>query len=160
MEGPRRCWIPISPNPLIFALARDGSELLVSPGGMDLPISPLWSIPLPAGEPRQLGSVEAQWADVFPDGRIVFSTGKELYVADKDGSNPRKLFSSSGGAAGAWNPAVSPDVEGIAFATELDGSSALAEIAPDGTGFRIVCEAPVVPGGVPTGNISVSDSPW
>jgi len=125
-------------DPLIFALARDGSELLVSPGGMDLTISPLWSIPLPAGEPRQLGNIMAQWADLFPDGHIVFSTGKELYVADKDGSNPRKLFSGSGGATGAWNPAVSPDGGRIAFATQIDGSSALAEIAPDGTDFRIL----------------------
>jgi hypothetical protein len=55
------------------------------------------AIPLPAGEPRRLGSIEAQDADLFPDGRILFSKGKDLYIAEKDGSQPRKLLSASDG---------------------------------------------------------------
>src|SRR5271165_5451371 len=77
-------------SPQLSAVAPDGSALLVLLGGMDAATGPLWSVPLPAGEASRLGNVEGQWASHFPDGRIVFSTTSELYVTDKDGSNPRK----------------------------------------------------------------------
>jgi len=126
-------------NPRLIALAPDGSSLLAALGGMDAPVGPLWSIPLPAGEPRPLGRIEGQAADFFPDGRFVFSTVTALYVADKDGSNSRKLYSGRGEA---YNPTVSPDGRRIAFGTQTAGSWALAEIAPDGTDFRILIQGP------------------
>ena len=76
-------------NPQLVALAPDGSQLLALVGGLDLLTSPMWSIPLPAGEPRRVGSVEAEAADIFPDGRIVFADTKELFVTEKDGSNTK-----------------------------------------------------------------------
>ena len=121
-------------DPQLAALAPDGSALLAVPGGTDaLTTGPLWSIPLPAGEPRRLGGIEAQWADFFPDGRIVFSNSKELFVANKDGSDQRKLFSPAGNA---WNPAVSPDGTRIACATGSTSGYSLAEIAANGTDYR------------------------
>jgi eukaryotic-like serine/threonine-protein kinase len=117
----------------LVSLAPDGSALLVLLGGMDAATGPLWSIPLPAGEPRRLGGIEAQHADLFPDGRIVFSNAKELFAADKDGSNPRKLFSFAGDA---WSPVVSPDGRRIVFATEESSDYSLFEIAADGTELR------------------------
>ena len=140
------------PNPQITSLALDGSELLAFSGGIDVPTSPLWSIPLPAGEPRRLGNIDGQFADFFPDGHIVFSTTKELYLVDKDGSNPRKLYSS---AAGAWNPAVSPDSTRVAFTTMTDGRLTLAEIAPDGTNFRILLKGACCARWSPDGNYLV-----
>jgi Tol biopolymer transport system component len=122
-------------NPQITALAPDGSAFLAFAGGLDIPTSPMWSIPLPAGEPRRLGSIDGQYADFFSDGRVVFSTTKELYIADKDGSNPRKLYSGPGGA---WNPSVSPDGRRIAFTTTTDSLVTLAEITPDGTNVRVL----------------------
>jgi eukaryotic-like serine/threonine-protein kinase len=121
-------------DPQLAALAPDGSALLAVPGGTDaLTTGPLWSIPLPAGEPRRLGAIEAQWADFFPDGRIVFSNSKELFVADKNGSDTRKLFSPAGNA---WNPAVSPDGTRIACATGSTSGYSLSEIAANGTDYR------------------------
>ncbi len=106
---------------------------------MDAPVGQLWSIPLPAGEPRPLARLAAQAADFFPDGRFVFSTVTALYVADKDGSNPRKLYSGRGEV---YNPTVSPDGRRIAVGTQTGASFALAEIAPGGTDFRIVQPGP------------------
>ena len=127
-------------DPRLVALAPDGSALLAALGGLDAPVGPLWSIPLPAGEPRRLGRIEEQAADFFPDGRFVFSTVKGLYVADKDGSNPRQLYFGPGEEA--YNPTVSPDGRRIAFGKRTADSFALAEIAPDGTGFRILLQGP------------------
>jgi serine/threonine protein kinase len=78
-------------NPQITALSPDGSSLLALVGGFNDPVYPLWSIPLPAGEPRPVGEIQAQDAAFFPDGRIVFTRGRGLFVVEKDGSNPRKL---------------------------------------------------------------------
>jgi len=125
-------------DPQLTALAPDGSALLALPGGMDAPTGALWSIPLPAGEPRRLGDIETDGADFFPDGRIVFSNTKELYIADKDGSNPRKLLSV---AAGTYGPVVSPDGRRIIFATLVGGWVALAEVAADGTGLHTIVNA-------------------
>jgi DNA-binding winged helix-turn-helix (wHTH) protein/Tol biopolymer transport system component len=127
-------------DPRLVALAPDGSALLAALGGLDAPVGPLWSIPLPAGEPRRLEGIEGQAADFFPDGRFVFSTVKGLYVADKDGSHPRQLYFGPG--EGAYNPTVSPDGRRIAFGKPTADSFALAEIAPDGTGFRILLQGP------------------
>ena len=150
--GPTAPVVTKLPNPQITSLALDGSELLAFSGGIDVPTSPLWSIPLPAGEPRRLGNIDGQFADFLRDGRIVFSTTKELYLADKDGSNLRKLYS---GAGGAWNPAVSPDDTRVAFTTMTDGKLTLAEIAPDGTNFRVLLKGACCARWSPDGNYLV-----
>jgi len=123
-------------NPQVVALSADGSSLLALADGMDSPTAPLWSISLPAGEPRRLADIVAGWADYFPDRRIVFSYRGELYIADKDGASPQKLFSGAAGTQGAWSPEVSPDGRRIAFTTHLGNELAIAEIASDGSGFR------------------------
>ena len=69
--------------------------MLAFVGGMGDSAYPLWSIPLPAGEPRRL-SIDAQDANFFPDGRLFLAKGRDLFVVDKDGSNPRKLASMPG----------------------------------------------------------------
>ena len=97
-------------NPRIVGLAPEGSAILALVGGFADPALPVWSIPLPAGEPRRLGSAEAQDAAFFPDGRILLAKGTSLYVAENDGSNPRKLASFG---YSVWNPSVSPDGERI-----------------------------------------------
>src|SRR5260370_15407570 len=75
------------PNFQFTALSHDGSYLLGAAG--DAFVLPFWAVPLPAGEPRRLGSLEAQDADLFPDGRILFFKGNDLYIAEKDRSPPR-----------------------------------------------------------------------
>jgi Tol biopolymer transport system component len=93
---------------------------------------------LPAGEPRRLGSLEVLDAGVLPDGRFAFSTGTELFVADKDGSNPHKLVSVEGAI---WDPSVSPDGKRIVFRMAASNTNSLLEIATDGTGFGTILKA-------------------
>ena len=128
-------------SPQLSAVAPDGSALLVLLGGMDAATGPLWSVPLPAGEASRLGNVEGQWASHFPDGRIVFSTTSELYVTDKDGSNPRKLFATPG--ASTPSPIVSPDGKRIVFNASPGNDTnqySLAQITAEGTDFRTLLQ--------------------
>jgi serine/threonine protein kinase len=99
------------PNLQIADMAPDNSTLLALVGGFREPYS-AWLLPLPAGEPRRLGAIEAQDASFFPDGRIVFAKGVELYVAEKDGSSPHKLLDLP---RTVWSPSVSPDGKRVVF---------------------------------------------
>jgi Tol biopolymer transport system component len=54
---------------------------------------PLWSIPVPAGAARPLG-VSAYSAAWTPDGQMILSRGHDIYLADHNGANPRKLATS------------------------------------------------------------------
>jgi serine/threonine protein kinase len=121
------------PDPHIAGLTRDGSALLALDGGMAYGAFPLWSIPLPAGEPRRLGSVDGQDASFFPNDRLFVVKGRDLFVADKDGSNSRKLASMPGIVI-VEEPSVSPDGKRIAFTLYSRGwsTSALFEGAADG----------------------------
>ncbi len=142
-------------SPQLTAVAPDGSALLAVLGGMDAATGPLWSIPLPAGEPRRLGNIEAQWASYFPDGRIIFSTTSELYVADKDGSNPRKLFAMP--AASTPSPIVSPDGERITFNVSPSGGANQSRSPKSQRKeqiFVLCCKTPVVQHGFQTASIS------
>jgi eukaryotic-like serine/threonine-protein kinase len=99
-------------NPQITALSPDGSTLLALVGGfMDAAYS-LWSIPLPAGEPRRVAAIMTQDATFFPDGHIAYVQGTQLFVTEKDGSNPRKLIELPQFITA---PSVSPDAARIAL---------------------------------------------
>ena len=74
-------------------------------------------------------------AGVLPDGRITFSTGSDLFVAEKDGSNPHKLVSV---ADTIWDPSVSPDGTRIVFRMAGGKINSLHEIATDGTDLRTI----------------------
>jgi DNA-binding winged helix-turn-helix (wHTH) protein len=109
-------------RPFLAGISRDGSALLVvaKPTGWPFYGGPLWWVPLPAGEPRRLGSFDARYADIFPDGQIVFGQsiqGKDpkgtdrradYFITDKDGSNPQKLRSFPG----CDSPNCHPSAEG------------------------------------------------
>jgi eukaryotic-like serine/threonine-protein kinase len=135
------------PDFYVMGVKPDGSELLAG-----VPINTaygeffLWSIPLPAGEARRLGSFQSSGAaDVFPDGRIVFARSApgtdskgtdsrtDWFVADKDGLNPRKLVSLPGSVGGV---SIAPDGQRILLEENRDGVRRLLEIPADGTGFR------------------------
>ena len=98
------------PNFQFNALSQDGAYLLGAAG--DAFTLPFWAVPLPSGEPRLVGSIVAQDADLFPDGRILFCLDNGLYMAEKDGAQPRKLFSTEGIPV---EPSVSPDGERLVF---------------------------------------------
>ena len=79
-------------SPQLEALSADGASLLPLEASFQIPPYALWKILLPGGEARRMPGLDAQDADYFPDGRIVFARGTDLYVTESDGSNPRKLF--------------------------------------------------------------------
>ncbi len=133
-------------NSYVAGVKPDGSALVAAvPSNTNSPDAPLWSIPLPAGEPRRLGSLEAENSDIFPDGRIVFAQlvrGKDpkgtdsrtdWLIADKDGANPRKLVSFPGLVGDVW---VSPDGQRILLVQRQVGDRTLFEIGADGTDLR------------------------
>jgi serine/threonine protein kinase len=121
------------PDPQIEGIAPDGSSLLVFDGEVDL--KPIWKVPLPTGEPRRLRALEGQDGSFFPDGRVIFVKGADVYVADNDGSNSHKLLTTPGTA---WCPRVSPDGRQIVVLTYLAQQQALslAEVASDGSGYH------------------------
>jgi Tol biopolymer transport system component/predicted Ser/Thr protein kinase len=103
-----------------------------APGASAVP-APLWALPLPAGQPRRIGSlmgVDAAWS---PDGsEIVVARDRELYRASADGGNLRRIASVNG--LPLW-PRWSPDSSSIRF-TLFDyrlNTSSLWEVSSDGT---------------------------
>jgi serine/threonine protein kinase/Tol biopolymer transport system component len=132
-------------NPQIMSLARDGSALLVLSGYVASAKEALWSLPLPAGEARRLGQADVEDARFFPDGRILYSLDTGVFVADKDGSNQRKLEALSKYSAFMR---ISPDGTRLGFfVSEAGGTSwTVYEAAADGTGAHpILKSAPGLP---------------
>lgn len=143
-------------NAFVGGLTEDGSTLLV----LTTPPTPthltMWSLPLPAGEPRRLGDTDVNDAAIFPDGRLIYLLGSTVYVAEKDGSNPRKLDGISKYLAtqhfllinGA--PSVSPDGKRLAsgFFDDRTQTNTLFESAGDGTNAHAVLKGGI--GNLPT----------
>src|SRR5215467_4465537 len=127
-------------NPTIAGMMRDGSELIVLAGGGSKITYPLWAMPLPAGEPRRLGSAEVDAAGILPDDRVMFAAGKDLFIGDRDGSNPRKLVSLPGRIASVE---PSPDGKRILLQLDMKGDNTLDtyEVAADGTAVRAIRNA-------------------
>jgi DNA-binding winged helix-turn-helix (wHTH) protein/Tol biopolymer transport system component len=124
-------------NPQLVDLAPDQSFLLVSAAASNTAAGELWTIPIPTGTPRRLGEIVTRHAAFFPDGRLVFAKGNELYSADKDGSGVRKLLAVHDSI---YCPTVSPNGKQIVFRTSpLTGygtSNTLMETAADGSVSR------------------------
>jgi Tol biopolymer transport system component len=149
-------------DPETIAIAPDGSSLMVSDGQGDL--NPFWIVPLPTGEPRPLGTITGQDGSLFPDGRVVFAQHTDLFIAEKDGSNVRKLL-----AVGEYAvcPRVSPDGTRIIFLLVVpkEQSNILAEVSVDGSDYHEVMrgtsDAPVFCGAwTPDGNYVVTRRSW
>jgi hypothetical protein len=96
----------------ILGLSAEGSTLLTGSGMLYQDQSPLWEIPLPAGEPRQLAGFEGQDGSFAPDGRILLAQGEGVYLVQPDGLN-RKLLAKLNGVI--RSPSFSPDGKRIVF---------------------------------------------
>jgi DNA-binding winged helix-turn-helix (wHTH) protein/Tol biopolymer transport system component len=114
------------PSPTLTAM--DSSNLLAL--GEPYFYGSLWLLPLPAGEPRQLRNVVAQNASLTPDGHLIFSKDTSLYIAEKDGSNPRKLCDLP---SHVDSPVVSPDGKRIRLTVEGSYTKSLWEVNSDGS---------------------------
>ena len=119
------------PNTAIVGVSPSGSDLLYYAWVANELETPLWVMPALGGSPRRIGetTTDATWS---ADGRIVFTRGHDLYVADGDGDHPHKLADIAGFPV--W-PRWSPDGRVLRF-TEHDArkdSSFLWEVLADGT---------------------------
>src|SRR3974390_1157884 len=123
--------------PNVVGLTGEGSSLLALVGPDTQPALPLWLIPLPTGEPRRIGDVEAQDASFSPDGRILFSQGRNLYLAETDGSNPRKLLSAE---ARIEKAKFSPDSKHLVFTVVSSSASSIVVSNVDGSGRRAIVD--------------------
>ena len=116
--------IPLE-NPFIADAAHDGSELLLTGGNNPfLGKNPFWSLPLPAGSPRRLGSLIGHDPVWGPRGQLLFGQGNDIFLAEHDGATPRKLLTAP---AVPMNIALSPDESRIRF-TALDPVTSLSEL--------------------------------
>ena len=75
-------------------ISPDGSELLVASGAPGL--QPLGVLPLPAGAPRPIGDLKGHYPAWTPDGHLIYAVDSEIFTADQDGTNPRKLAATQG----------------------------------------------------------------
>ena len=111
-------------------LSPDASALLISPIGEQRE----WIQPLPAGEARSLTFDQGGSPRFFSDGRMAFSLGSSLYIANGDGSNRHKLVEVQGGVD---TPAISPDGKRIRFNfTDDNLLYSLWGINADGSGLH------------------------
>jgi Tol biopolymer transport system component len=135
--------IPISlRSPVPFDFSQTHSGLLVGAGVFELPSieQPLWVLPLPGGPPHRLGDIVARDACWAPDGsRLSFVNGKDVFVAEANGSEIRKLVSADGFDDASWIR-FSPDETRLRFSvfkqSRLGDEMEIMEIAADGSGLR------------------------
>jgi DNA-binding winged helix-turn-helix (wHTH) protein/Tol biopolymer transport system component len=122
-------------SPAVAGIAPDASLLLVLQGGS--PVSrPVWEVPLPAGDPMRIGNLEAHEASITPDGRLLLCNIKDLWIAEKDGSNPRKILTLKEGHFGGAE--MSPDGRRIVFTRYADVGIELYVANGDGSGMRLL----------------------
>jgi eukaryotic-like serine/threonine-protein kinase len=125
-------------NPLLAGLTGDGSSLLVLTGSPFPSTFSTWALPIPAADARRIGDAEISDASIFPDGRLVYAAGSPVFVADRDGSNPRKLEEISNYGL---VPGVSPDGKRFVFSFKNNAHTrAIYEAASDGTGLHTVLQ--------------------
>jgi Tol biopolymer transport system component len=105
---------PIGIRRIVAASANRHELLVLSSAGDALPSeSPLIVLPLPAGAPHRVGDILAHDASWSADGtKIVYANGHELYVANSDGTESRRLAALPNRA---WWPRWSPDGQVVRF---------------------------------------------
>jgi len=112
------------------------SELLLPAAPRSDTESALWVLPVPGGQPRRIGQIFAVGAAWSPSGNeIAYTTLRDLYRANRDGSNARKLATVSG--IPIW-PRWSPDGSRLRF-TALNqqlSTRTLWEVRADGSQLR------------------------
>jgi serine/threonine protein kinase/Tol biopolymer transport system component len=123
-------------NPFVTDASAERSELLALEGA-SFNSNQFWTVPLPAGSPRRLTRVVGHDGVWTPSGDVFFATGKDLYMADHEGANARKLVTAPDYPT---NPIFSPDGKRVRL-TLLNlnnNTAAIWEAKPDGTAMHAV----------------------
>jgi serine/threonine protein kinase/Tol biopolymer transport system component len=118
------------PSPFfhLFDISPDGASLLAGES-VTYVEGPLWSVPILGGSPYRIGNLTGSTGAWSPDGRrLAYSHHGDLFVAQSDGSQPRKVASVRGKVL---KPAWSPDGRRIRLtaAEEQRHSQALWEVS-------------------------------
>src|SRR5215469_17923425 len=75
---------------ILYSISPDGSELL---GRLGVEAEgPIWLVPVPAGTARRFGEFKGESPVWTPDDRVFFGKDKGVWTANRDGSNPQRLF--------------------------------------------------------------------
>jgi len=128
-------------NPIVTDVSLERSELLVQrPTFEEAYDVPYWSVPVPAGSPRRLGDVLSRHAIWALNGKLVFAKQNDIYVAEHDGANPRKLLTAPDPPG---DLSFSPDGSRIRFTASnvINNTRAIWEARTDGSNMH-----PVFPG--------------
>ena len=81
----------------VFHISPDLSALLMNTASGTALDGPLWSVPVLGGTPRRLGNLKGHCGAWSPDGgKIAYCKGNEVFVANKDGGDDRRLLTSQG----------------------------------------------------------------
>ena len=132
VAGGATALVPSSfPNVAVNGISPSGSDLLVYTWRTNELRTPLWVIPVLGGTPRRVGETtqDATW---LADGRIVYTSGHDLFISKSDGTEAQKLATVTG--LPVW-PRMSPTGRVLRF-TEDDpksDSSSLWEVSVDGS---------------------------
>ena len=124
-----------SPHMYPLGLSPDGTELLAVERTATTSVAPghLWRIPTLGGSSSRIGNISADDATWSPDGaKLAYCNGGDLFLSERDGSNPRKLASLKDFLYG---PQVSPDGKRIRFTVRelYTGARSLWEVTTEGT---------------------------
>ncbi len=103
--------------------------------------------------------------EISPDGstiafKLSTANANELWLMDRDGSNPRKIPIATG-----WDPTWSPDGSMILFASDMQGGVQLFRIRLDGSELQKISNLPSIRGRSdwsPDGQfiVTYSGEPW
>jgi hypothetical protein len=127
-------------RPLVFDIHARRNELLLEENVRADTPDRLWALSTTGGNPRPLGEIEISDGSWSPDGqRIVYTRGKDVFMARSDGSGSRRLLTAPGSA---FSPRLSPDGQRLRYEVWDEASSpSLWEAGSDGGGAH-----PLLPG--------------
>jgi eukaryotic-like serine/threonine-protein kinase len=132
---PKKIAVIPSTDMIPVDLSPDSSELLFVDGQGAPPKGPLRSVPILGGSLRRIGDIVGETAAWSPDGKmLVYTDLGDLFLANSDGTNSRKLLSVKGDIR---NVSWSPDGGHLRFdSSETAGTLGQQlewEVAADGT---------------------------